>query len=80
MRSRSLGLPSSTPQHVGIKERERRYDEATLVEGFVILNTAAGEGVDDLACSCNDPDCGSVLDEMPSPEAVREFLSGCWYF
>ena len=40
---RSLGLPQSVQEHVGVKERERGYDEATFVESFVILNAAGGE-------------------------------------
>jgi hypothetical protein len=39
---RSLGLPQSVKDHVRVKERERGYDEATLVEGFVILNATGG--------------------------------------
>jgi hypothetical protein len=35
---RSLGLPASVRQHVHIKERERGYDEAAMVESFVVLN------------------------------------------
>src|SRR5712692_7924921 len=40
---RSLGLPGSVKQHVHIKQRQRGYDEATLVESFVILNAVGGE-------------------------------------
>ena len=35
---RSLGLPASVRQHVQIKERQRGYDEAEMVESFVILS------------------------------------------
>ena len=35
---RSLGLPAQVREHVRIKERERDYDEATMVESFVVLN------------------------------------------
>ncbi len=41
---RSLGLPQSVSEQVRVKERERGDDEATLGEGFVILN-AAGANV-----------------------------------
>ena len=44
---RSLGLPQSVREHVRVKERERGYDEASLVESFVILNAAGGECVED---------------------------------
>ena len=40
---RSLGLPRSVQEQVGVKERQRGYDEATWVESFVILNAAGGE-------------------------------------
>ena len=34
---RSLGVPARVRQHVHIKQRERGYDEATMVERFVVL-------------------------------------------
>ena len=40
---RSLGLPGSVQRQVRIKQRQRGYDEATMVESFVILNAAGGE-------------------------------------
>ena len=46
---RSLGLPKSVRELVRVKERERGYHEATLVESFVIFNatsTLEGECVD----------------------------------
>ena len=39
---RSLGLPAQVREHVRIKERDRGYDEATMVENFVILNAVGG--------------------------------------
>jgi hypothetical protein len=42
-----LGLPARVKRHVQVKERQRDYDEATWVEGFVVLNAAGGECVDD---------------------------------
>ena len=39
---RSLGLPQSVEEHVRVKQRQRGYDDATLVESFVILNAAGG--------------------------------------
>jgi hypothetical protein len=44
---RSLGLPQRVKEHVRVKERERGYDEAPLVESFVILNAAGGECPED---------------------------------
>jgi hypothetical protein len=34
---RSLGVPASVRQHVRTKQSERGHDEATMVEGFVVL-------------------------------------------
>ena len=48
---RSLGLPQSVQEHVGVKERERGYDEATFVESFVILN-AAGANARRILSAC----------------------------
>jgi hypothetical protein len=42
---RSLGLPQSVGERVKVKERQRGYDEATLVESFVISSDHATEGV-----------------------------------
>jgi hypothetical protein len=44
---RSLGVPATVRQHVQIKQRERGYDEATMVESFVVLNAVGGECLDD---------------------------------
>ncbi len=52
---RSLGLPRSVKEQVRVKERQRGYDEATLVESFVILNAAGGECADDFEHLRQDP-------------------------
>src|ERR1035438_10047098 len=52
---RSLGLPQSVKEHVGVKERERGYDEATFVESFVVLNAAGGECPEDFKRLRADP-------------------------
>jgi hypothetical protein len=46
---RSLGLPAKVKvrEYVRIKEGERGYDEATMVENFVILKVVGGECCDD---------------------------------
>src|SRR2546425_6638021 len=44
---RSLGLPQAIEQRVRIKQRERGYDEATMIESFVILNAVGGECLED---------------------------------
>ena len=52
---RSLALPASVRQHVRVKERERGYDEATMVESFVVLNAVGGECFDDFQRLREDP-------------------------
>jgi len=72
---RSLGVPASVRQHVHIKQRERGYDEATMVESFVVLNALGGDRVDDFAHLREDAGLKEMLGhEVPSPEAARQFL------
>ena len=72
---RSLGLPQSVKDHVGVKERDRGYDEATSVESFVILNAAGGECVDDFGRLREDPGLAEMVGhELPSPSAALQFL------
>jgi hypothetical protein len=72
---RSLGLPSSVRQHVQVKQRERGYDEAAMVESFVVLNALGGECVDDFQHLREDAGLKEMLGhEIPSPEAARGFL------
>ena len=72
---RSLGLPASVRQQVRVKERERGYDEATMVESFVILNAVGGECFDDFQRLREDPGLSDMIGHgIPSPEAARKFL------
>lgn len=73
---RSLGLPAQVREHVRIKERERGYDEATMVESFVILNAVGGECCDDFARLREDPGLSELIGHgAPSPAAARKFLN-----
>ena len=45
---RSLGLPAQARAHFRIKERDRGYDEATMVENVVILRKPTGDAHKDL--------------------------------
>jgi hypothetical protein len=73
---RSLGVPASVQRHVQIRQRERGYDEATMVESFVVLNALGGECLDDFAHLREDAGLKEMLGhEMPSPEAARQFLN-----
>ena len=73
---RSLGLPAKVREHVRIKERERGYDEATMVESFVVLNAVGGECCDDFARLREDPGLSALIGHgAPSPAAARKFLN-----
>jgi Transposase DDE domain group 1 len=72
---RSLGLPASLQRQVHIKQRERGYDEATMVESFVVLNALGGECLEDFTHLRGDGGLKEMLGhEIPSPEAARQFL------
>ena len=74
---RSLGLPALVGQNVRIKERQRGYDEATLVESFVILNAVGGECVDDFSHLREDAGLSEMVGhQIPSPSVARKFLNG----
>jgi hypothetical protein len=74
---RSLGLPRLVGENVRIKERQRGYDEATLVESFVILNAVGGECVDDFSHLREDAGLSEMVGHaMPSPSVARKFLNG----
>ena len=69
---RSLGVSASVRQHVQIKQRERGYDEATMVESFVVLNAVGGERVDDFQHLRDDAGLREMLGhEVPSPLRKR---------
>jgi len=71
---RSLGLPGSVQRNIRIKQRERGYDEGTLVESFVVLNAIGGQCLDDFARLREDGGLAEMGHEIPSPEAARKFL------
>ena len=72
---RSLGIPKRVQQHVHIKQRERGYDEATMVESLVVLNALGGECLEDFTHLRADGGLKEMLGhELPSPEAARQFL------
>lgn len=58
-----------------MKQRQRGYDEATMVESLVVLNAVGGECVEDLARLREDEGLAELLGHgIPSPEAARKFL------
>jgi len=72
---RSLGLPQSVQRNVHLKQRQRGYDEATVVESFVILNAVGGECLEDFDRLREDAGLAPMMGhEIPSPETARQFL------
>src|SRR5215469_10638656 len=73
---RSLGLPASIGCHVPIKQRDRGYDEATMVESFVVLNALGGECLEDFTHLREDGGLKEMLRHgIPSPFAM---VSNLW--
>jgi hypothetical protein len=73
---RSLGLPASVREQVRVKQRERGYDEAEMVESFVVLNAMGGESFDDFLRWREDQGLKEMLGRgIPSPATARRFLS-----
>ena len=68
---RSLGLPALVREHVRIKERDRGYDEATMVENFVILNAVGGECCDDFERLREDPGLSEMIGTECPPQRWR---------
>jgi hypothetical protein len=72
---RSLALPRSVNQHLQIKQRDRGYDEASMVESFVVLHALGGDCLDDFARLREEAGLREMLGhELPSPETARKFL------
>jgi hypothetical protein len=75
--SRRLGLPVMIKQNVRVRERDRGFDEATMVESFIVLNAAGGECLDDFEILREDKGLAELIGhEFPSPSAARKFLYG----
>jgi len=72
---RSLGMSASVKQHMRIKQRDRGYDEASLVESFVILNGVGGDCLDDFDQLRQDQVLAEMIGHaLPSSAAARQFL------
>lgn len=72
---RSLGVPQSIGRQVRVKQRQRGYDEATMVESLGVLNAVGGECLEDLQRLREDEGLAELLGHgIPSPEAARQFL------
>ena len=72
---RSLGVPQSIGRQVRVKERQRGYDEGTMLESLMVLNAVGGECLEDLERLREDEGLAELLGHgIPSPEAGRKFL------
>src|SRR6266404_7513446 len=74
---RALGVGESVKRNVKVKERGRGFDEATMVESFVILNASGGEYIDDFDHLREDEGLAELIGhEIPSSSVARKFLYG----
>jgi len=74
---RALGVGESVKRNVKLKERERGFDEATMVESFVILNACGGDYLDDFDHLREDEGLAELIGhKLPSASAARKFLYG----
>jgi hypothetical protein len=72
---RALGVTSAAQKHIDMNKRSRLFDEATMVESFVLLFAAGGDCLDDFSILKEDKAlCRLLGRELPSPEAARKFL------
>jgi len=72
---RSLDLPRSVARNVRVKQRQRGYDEASVIESFVILNAVGGECLEDFDRLREDAGLAEMMGHaIPSPEVARKFL------
>lgn len=72
---RSLDLPRSVQRNVRVKQRQRGYDEASVVESFLILNAVGGECLEDFERLREDAGLAPMIGhQIPSPEVARKFL------
>ena len=62
-------------KHLKVKKRARGYSEAELVETVLLLQSAGGEHLEDVAVLGEDGGLFRLLNRQPpSPDAVRDFL------
>ena len=73
--ARSLDVPGSVKRNLGVKQRDRGFDEATYVESFLVLNAVGGDCLEDFDRLREDAGLAEMLGHaVPSAEAARKFL------
>lgn len=61
-------------RNVQIKQRQRGYDEASVVESFLLLNALGGECLEDFDRLREDAGLAEMIGhQIPSPEMARKF-------
>jgi len=72
---RALGLEQVIAEQVQVRERQSGYSEAEKIEALVLLLTAGGDCLDDIAVLQADRGLGRLLGrKLPSADTLRHFL------
>ena len=72
---RSLGLPGLVEANLPLRQRQRGFSEARIIESLVLLQVAGGECPEDLRLLANDACLERGLGyQPPKATAAREFL------
>ena len=72
---RTIGVLKSIQRHVQVKQRERGFTEAQMVESLVVLMTVGGECLDDLNRLQADQGVAVMMEHpVPAPDTARNFL------
>lgn len=72
---RGLGLDTASRQHLALKQRQRGFTEAQMVESFLLMLVGGGECLDDFTRMGEDTGLPHLLGyKVPSPDAARRFL------
>lgn len=72
---RALGLPQSVERNIHLKERQRGFSEAQMVQSLLMMLAAGGESVADIERLRADPGLPELLGhQLPSSETALKFL------
>lgn len=72
---RGLRIDEAVRKHVRIAQRPRKHDEVSLIESAVLLMSAGGDCMDDMARLVADKALQRMVGrEFPSPDTLRHFL------
>lgn len=72
---RSLALPGQIAANLPLRQRQRGYDPACLVEPLILLHLAGGDCMEDIQMLREDVGITKILGyQVPSPRCVGDFL------